>query len=211
MDAAQHTEWLREFIEHKAVFRSPPGELLLTSANGGACTWQFYFPVAVLDPEFARRMANLFWMRFAEPYKARPFQICACETGGVPVACALQAAAYAARQAVPVFAIKKRAKDYGIKNWIEGVVNPRLPVLLVDDVVGGRRTLTQAAERLRSFGLEVQGAFAIAAVKEGPMTFKLAGEDRPITVLLGSDAFARTYEQYFAKYGKLPQFEGVLA
>jgi orotate phosphoribosyltransferase len=211
MDAAQQTEWLRAFIEHKAVFRSPPGELLLISAEGGIASWQFYFPVAVLDPEFQRRMAALFWMRFAEPYKARPFQICACETGGVPVACALQATAYAARQAVPVFAIKKRAKDYGIKNWIEGVVNPRLPVLLVDDVVGGRRTLTQAAERLRSFGLEVQGAFAIAAVKEGPLTFKLAGEERPITVLLGPDAFARTYEQYFAKYGKLPQFEGVLA
>jgi orotate phosphoribosyltransferase len=127
------------------------------------------------------------------------------------VACALQAAAYAAKQAVPVFAIKKRAKDYGLHNWTEGMIDPRRPVLLVDDVVGGRRTLTQAAERLRSFGLEVQGAFAIAAVKEGPMTFKLAGEDRPITVLLGSDAFARTYEQYFAKYGKLPQFEGVLA
>jgi orotate phosphoribosyltransferase len=201
----QQTEWLRDFIEHKAVFRS--GEMPLSRG--------WHRKLAVLlsggraSPEFQHRMAALFWLRLRSP-KARPFQICACETGGVPVACALQAAAYAA-QAVPVFAVKTRPKDYGLKNWIEGVVDPRLPVLLVDDVVGGQRTLTQAAERLRSFGLEVQGAFAIAAVKDGPLTFKLAGEDRPITVLLGSDAFARTYEQYFAKYGKLPKFEGVLA
>lgn len=205
-------QWLADYIEHKAVLRCPPGELLLTSANGGNCAWQFYFPVATLDPEFQRRMAHLFWMGFAEPYKAHPFQICACETGGVPVACALQAAAYAARQAVPVFALKKQPKDYGLKNWIEGMVDPRRPVLLIDDVVGHGRTLRQAAERLRSFELEVMGTFAIAAVKEVlPASFKLAEREVPITTLLGPEVFAKSHEQYVAKYGRTPQFDGVLA
>ena len=29
--------------------------------------------------------------------------------------------------------------------------------------------------------------------------------------MLPFGAFARTYEQYFAKYGRIPQFDGVLA
>lgn len=204
-------QWLADCIEHKAVYRSPPGELLLTSLEGGIASWQFYFPVAALDPEFQRRMAHLFWLQFAPQYKARPFQMCACETGGVPVACALQAAAYAGGQAVPLFALKKQPKDYGLKNWIEGMVDPRRPVLLIDDVVGHGRTLRQAAERLRSFELEVMGAFAIAAVKEVPASFKLAEREVPITTLLGPEAFAKSHEQYVAKYGKTPQFDGVLA
>ena len=204
-------QWLADFIEHKAVYRSPPGELLLTSANGGNCAWQFYFPVATLDPEFQRRMAHLFWLQFGARYKARPFQLCACETGGVPVGCALQAAAYAAKQAVPLFALKKQPKDYGLKNWIEGMVDARRPVLLIDDVVGGGKTLRQAAERLRTFELEVVGAFAIAAVKQGPTSFKLAEREIPITTLLGPEMFAKSHEQYVAKYGRTPQFDGVLA
>jgi len=201
-------EWLRDFIEHKAVFRSPPGQLLLTSASSGANRWQFFLPVATLDPEFQARMAALFWRRFAATYTERQFQLCACDSGGVPVACALQA--YADRP-VPLIVLKKAPKDYGLHNWVEGVVDPRRPVLLVDDVVGGRRTLTQAGERLRGFGLEVLGGFAVAAVKDGAMTFKLGGEERPIAVMVTADAFARTYEQYFAKNGKIPQFDGVLA
>ena len=74
-------------------------------------------------------MAALFWRRFAAPYKARPFQLCACDSGGVPVACALQAAAHQGVDArlrklmVPMIVIKKQPKDYGLHNWVEGVID----------------------------------------------------------------------------------------
>jgi orotate phosphoribosyltransferase len=207
----EHLEWCRSFIDHACILRSPPGQRLLVGRDERCNVWQFYLPVATLDQRFQAAIAGLFWERFDTEFKLRPFQLCGCESGGVPLICALQAAAYAQGFTCNIFAIKKQHKSYGIKNWIEGMVNPDLPVLLVDDVVGGKGTLTAQAQRLREFGLDVIGAFCIASCKQQrPLSFKLGDRSIEITVLYGPDSFARTHETYLAKYGKPPQFEGAL-
>jgi hypothetical protein len=44
--------------------------------------------------------------------------------------------------------IKKAAKSYGFGNWLEGVVDPDFPALVIDDVAGsGKTILAQAARR----------------------------------------------------------------
>ena len=45
------------------------------------------------------------------------------------------------------------------------MVDPDLPVFLVDDVVGEGRTIARQSERLRSFGLKVIGRICIASCK----------------------------------------------
>ena len=203
-------EWCRAFIEHRCIFRSPPDQPLLTNKATGQAVWQFYMPVATLDPDFGRRVGVMFWDRFYTEFKQRPFQLAACESGGIPLACALQAAAYRRGILCPVFAVKKKAKTYGLLNWLEGVVDPDRPVIVVDDVIGEGKTIARQSERLRSFGLKVIGVFAIASCKrEVPFNFKLGECDIPATALFGPDAFTRTHALYVQKYGRSPQFDGV--
>src|SRR5262245_6144955 len=105
--ADSSAEWCRGFIDHYCIFRSPPGQPLLTSKYAGRNTWQFYFPIATLNQEFARRIGKLFWDRYAARFAKQPFQLAGCESGGVPLVCALQAAAQAFRVPVHVFEAKK--------------------------------------------------------------------------------------------------------
>ena len=88
-------EQCRAFLDHHCMFRSPPGPALLTSLSGGRARWQLYMPVAILDQQFMRAIALLFWDKYLPVFRRRPFQLCGVESGGVPLVCALQAAAYA--------------------------------------------------------------------------------------------------------------------
>ena len=193
-------EWCRAFIDHNCIYRSPPGELIITSPDYSTNAWQFYMPIAVLDQEFAERVANLFWDRYRTVWLDTHFQLCGCESGGSLLVSALQDAH------VNAFMIKKAAKSYGLQNWLEGVVDPDLPVLLVDDVVGSGKTMRAQYHRLESFGLKVMGCWAIASCKGAPI---LGGKHNFEALFKPSD-FARLHPEYTRKYGKEPQFLGTV-
>ncbi len=199
-------EWCREFIDRHCILRCAPGKALILAKDGGVNTWQFYMPIAVLNQEFAQRIAHMFWEHFG----TERFQICACESGGVPLLSALQA--HATVNGVNGFVIKKQAKDYGLKNWLEGRVDPDLPVLLIDDVFGGGKTLTTQANRLAEFGLKLYPeAFCIAACKKrGPLTIKAGEQEITVKTFFGPDDFTKPFPAYLAKYGEAPQFHGTI-
>lgn len=207
-DRSNDLEWCRAFIDHHCILRSPSGQPILT--NGfGLSAWQFYLPVATLDGEFMRRIGRLFWDQFADNFRRQPFQLCGCESGGLTVACALQAVGYELGFAVNVIEAKKAAKTYGLRNWLEGVIL-ELPVMLVDDVIGSKKTLTAQAKRLVEFGLALYSpAFCIASCKTKP---PLTIDDLGISIraLFGPDDFTVSHTGYVAKYRKPPRFEGSL-
>lgn len=210
---AEALEWCRAYLDHRCLLRSPPGPALFTAYAGGRSRWQLYMPVATLDQEFMQRVALLFWDKYLPLYRRRAFQLCGVESGGVPLVCTLQAAAYTSGLTVDAFEIKKAQKTYGLKNWLEGVVHKDMPVLLIDDVTGAGLTLRTHAVRLRSFGLEVQGAWAVIAGNPAfppPRKIKI-GETQTADVdtLLGPYDLAWSHEAYVQKYGKQPQFSGV--
>ena len=198
------------------MLRSPPGTALLLSQGLTRSRWQLFMPVATLRQEFARRTAKLFWWRYYPTYMQAPFQLAACEAGGVPVACAIQAFAYEHYNRVPVnvFIVRKQQKKFGLLNHLEGVVHKNLPVLLVDDVVGAGRTLRVQGRRLHNdLGLPVMGAWCVIAgnPKYGQVPAIQITPTRPVPVdtLFGPDDITWRYEAYVAKYGKPPQFAGV--
>jgi orotate phosphoribosyltransferase len=197
-------DWCRDFIDHNCFLRCPPGQRLILSPDGKLNTWQIYMPIAMLDQQFAEYMVRMFWQHFADK---GPFQICACESGGIPLMCAIQA-----RHNVPGFVFRKKAKDYGIKNWLEGVVDPDLPVLLVDDGRGTGKTLRTRAERLVEFGLKLHPEmFVIATFKKvGPQTIEVGEQEHSLVSLFDASDFARTWEEYVAKYKRQPQFVGTI-
>lgn len=212
-ERAAHLAWCRDFIDHHCIYRSPPGPALLTSFSGGRARWQMFLPVATLNQEFIHRIALLFWDRFYTEFKLRPFQLCGCESGGVPLVCALQAIAYANGLTVNAFEIKKARKTYGLLNWLEGVVIKDMPVLLIDDVVGAGLTLRTQAKRLHELGLEVAGAWCILAGNVAfnpPKPIKLGDRTIAIRTFYAPDDFVMPHEKYVAKYGKQPSFQGTV-
>ena len=211
-DRAATLEFCRAYLDHNCLFRSPPGPALLTSFGGGRARWQLYMPVATLDQEFMRRICVLFWDKYLPLYRKRPFQLCGLESGGVPIVCMLQAAAFVSGLSVNAFEVKKAAKTYGLLNWLEGIVIPDRPVILIDDVVGAGLTIRTQAKRLQSFGLELQGAWAIIAGSPAfppPRKLKLAHGDGAVDTLLNPGDIAWSHEAYVQKYGRQPQFQGV--
>jgi hypothetical protein len=205
-------EQCRAFLEHHCMFRSPPGPPLLTSFSGGRARWQLYMPVAILNQQFMRAIALLFWDKYLPEFRRRPFQLCGVESGGVPLVCALQAAAYMSGVVVNAFEVKKAQKTYGLLNWLEGTVHKELPVVLVDDVTGAGLTLRTQAKRLHGFGLDVTMAWAIIAGNPGfppPRKITLGTRDGVVDTLLEPHHIAWSHEQYVAKYGRPPQFTGV--
>lgn len=197
------------------MLRSPAGTATLLSQGLTRSRWQLFMPVATLDQAFARRMAKLFWWRYWPVFMRTPFQIAACEAGGVPVACAIQAFAYEHYNRVPVnvFIVRKRQKAFGLLNWLEGVVRKDLPVLLLDDVVGAGRTLRRHAAQLHGFGLPIGGAWCIIAGNpKYPPPLKLEFGEKTLVVetLFIPDDITWRCESYLKKYGKHPKFEGVM-
>ena len=193
-------EWCRVFIDHNCIYRSPPGEHLLPSKNG-CNAWQFYLPIALLNPKFAWKIGNLFWEKFTDEYLKNPFQICGCESGGSLLASVFQFAGWRRDQRVGAFMIKKAAKTYGLKNWIEGVALHEVPVLLVDDVVGSGKTIKTQWKRLNDFGFKICGFWAVAGVKNAVAD---------VEPLFNSAEFVRFLPEYRAKYGIDPEFRGTI-
>lgn len=206
---AEYWEWCRNYIEHECILRTPQ---LLVGEQGQLTSWQFYLPVASLSQQFGRRSAALFWDRFAERLEQQPFQIAACESGGVAVACWLQAAAHRVGMLVNLFAIRRAPKDYGLRNRYEGIVLPDLPVLIVDDVMGSGSTLKAQANHLAEAGLRVTGAFVVASCKrKPPVQLEFAAQQLDVEMLFGPDDFVPDLRDYVLKYGKPPAFAGSLA
>ena len=201
-------EWCRAFIDHHCIFRSPPGELVITSPDCATNAWQFYLPIAVLNQEFAERIGRLFWEKYSE---VGPFQLCGCESGGSLLVSALQAVGKRLGHDVPTFMIKKAAKSYGLGNWLEGVVHDDLSTMLIDDIVGSKKTMTAAARRLKEFGLKIFGAWCIASCKLANPAMLIADDHAlAIDALYGPADFARLHTEYTKKYQKEPEFYGTV-
>lgn len=211
-DRAEHLEWCRAFIDHHCIFRSPKGSRLLTGPAGDLNSWQYYIQVATLNQGFGYRIGLLFWDRFGPAFEREPFQICGCDTGGVPLICALQSVAYRAGIRVNVLSVKQQQKAFGLKNWFEGVVE-NLPVMLVDDIVASGRSMTAGMKQLAQAGLMLHPeAFSILSCKrKTPPEIALGNQKLDLSVLYFPDDFAISMDSYIARYGRAPTFSGTVA
>jgi len=216
-DKADHLSWCRDFIEHNCIFRSPYNNHLLTSPNGRLNSWQFYMRIATLDQQFGYRLGLLFWDRFLGNFNEEQFQLCGCETGGVPLVCLLQAIGYELGISVNVFSVKKEAKRYGLHNWFEGIVLTDTPVMMVDDITASQQTLVLQADRIqRMTGLSLyNNAFCIASCQfKRQFAHRLRessfAPNTDLVVFYHLDDFSMTQEQYAAKYEKQAVFRGTL-
>ena len=77
------------------------------------------------------------------------------------------AAAASLSSGLPFLIVRKKAKDYGTANRLEGVYEPGERVCLVEDVVTSGGAAVEALEALREAGLECRIAVCVVDREEG--------------------------------------------
>lgn len=209
-------DWCRDYIDREVIYRADDTHPEIPSkAPGGTYSWQFYLRRATYNAEFARAIGLLFWDHFWRVYQQAPFQICACQPSGPPIAAAIQATAYRSpeRLSVNVFYARREPKSFGIDNWFDGRVLD-LPVLMVDDVAASAPFMLQAAARVQQkLKLPLHHLYFTIVNKVGRGVAKSAQHtesylDGQLIALFNLNNFHLTAAAYRERYGQRPAWTG---
>jgi len=197
--AAQAAKWeyLRDEIEHRAVYRVAPGGHKLPGKRANTnYTWQIYLRRCMFDPKFVFTAAELLIDKLPD----KNVQIGACEDAGVPLGLAM-----ATILGTPMISLKKARKVYGLLNFTEGRAIG-LPILLVDDVAGSQNTLKTAAKTLEAFGLPLAGQYATLINKTQASHPENYVKQKELISLFTCEDFAMSWKAYVEKFKRDPDF-----
>ena len=87
--------------------------------------------------------------------------------GADPLAVSTAFASEMNGQPINAFSIRKTRKDHGIVRWVEGDVQPRQRVAIIDDVATTGGSTVKAIERARGEGLVVVKSVILVDRQEG--------------------------------------------
>lgn len=87
------------------------------------------------------------------------------ESGAIPFATAVSIASEKSERPLDLFFVRKQAKQYGRRKWVEG--NIASPVVIVDDVVTTGKSSIDAVDRISELGYKAVGIVAVVDREEG--------------------------------------------
>lgn len=216
-ERAEHWEWMRAFIDREAIYRVDDTHPALPPMDGKSrYTLGYYLRRATLDAEFAHRLGLLFWDEFAHRYRQQPFQVCAAEPSGPPIACAIQAAATRLGVPLNVFTARREAKGFGLDNWFDGRIIPGLPVVMVDDIAASAPFLLRASIRVQQkLALPLHSHWFTVVAKVGPGIRQVNSHTRnyldgALVSLFTHANFCRDAADYAIRYGQPQCWSGVV-
>ena len=190
-------EYLRNEIEHRAVYRVAPGGYCIPSKRpGGTYTWQIYLRRCMFDPKFVFTAAELLVAKLP----TTDVQIGACEDAGVPLGLAM-----ATILGTPMISLKKTRKVYGLLNFTEGRATGK-PILLVDDLAGSQNTLKTCVKTLEAFNLPVADQYATLMNKTDSAHPSAYLNNKELISLFTCDDFAMSWTAYVKKFKRNPDF-----
>ncbi len=96
------------------------------------------------------------------------------ETGSIPIATSVALLSYGQKKPLGAFWVRKKQKDHGMQNLIEGNIAKGKSVVIVDDTITTGGSSLQAIDATRDFGAIVD--YAIGIVDRGASdNFRKAG------------------------------------
>jgi orotate phosphoribosyltransferase/AMMECR1 domain-containing protein len=134
------------------LYRSETQPVL--SRDGASGRWMLDSLAVTLSPRGAQLAARCV-LELLKRFDGR--QIATYGLTGVPIlqSCLLQDDRYRG------LLVRKERKQHGSLKLIEGVIDPREPVILIDDSVSSGTCMTEATERLEAAGLRVEGGVCL--------------------------------------------------
>ncbi|MDG6924165.1 MAG: orotate phosphoribosyltransferase [Nitrososphaerota archaeon] len=148
---------LLELIKQKAVEKKSEGFML---ASGIKSNLYVDLRKISLDPEGINLIGSLILSKVRE---LAPEADCVggLETGSIPISTAVALLSERDLKPLNAFWVRKKLKDHGMQNLIEGNVRKGSRVVILDDVITTGGSSFQAAEAVKNFGAKVIQAIAI--------------------------------------------------
>jgi AMMECR1 domain-containing protein/orotate phosphoribosyltransferase len=144
---------LLELLQRRGIlYRSETQPIL--SRDGTSARWMLDSLAVTLSPRGAE-LASRCVLELLKRFDGR--QIATYGLTGVPIlqSCLLQDSRYRG------LLVRKERKQHGSLKLIEGVIDPREPVILIDDSVSSGTCMNEATERLEAAGLRVEGGICL--------------------------------------------------
>jgi orotate phosphoribosyltransferase len=143
--------WVKSYIDEKCIIRNTlmPGKL-----PGTTYTWIFYLRRGLFNHEFLSAVAQMFYYKVEKDIGHFNFQIAGLETASTPMLSSFPIIGRIFKKNINAFSIRKEKKEYGLRNWIEGIPNDK-PVLLIDDLCNSSNSLLKAKQILENEKLTV--------------------------------------------------------
>jgi orotate phosphoribosyltransferase len=114
--------------------------------------------------------------------------------GADPLAFATAYTSYLKEDPVEAFVVRKKAKEHGIMQWIEGNVKEGDRVVIVDDVITTGKSTIEAIIRAKDAGLEIAQIIALIDRQEGGReAVKEIGFD--VTSVIKKDDIMKVYNR----------------
>lgn len=113
------------------------------------------------QPEVLRELGKRLAVAAAER-EPQAVRLAGPELGAVPLA-----AAASLESGLPFLLVRKKAKEYGTANRLEGAFDQGELICLIEDVVTSGGAAADAVEALRDAGLEVRTALCVVDREEG--------------------------------------------
>lgn len=148
--------YCKSYINSCCIWRSMSGETLPGKSPGSRYCWQFYMSRGLHNVTFLDRMTDLFVYQIEREIGNFNFQITGLQTGATPLVIGLATICkYKYNINITAFSVRKHQKEYGLKNWIEGLPAKDKPVLIVDDLSNSANTIINCYQILKSFNAEI--------------------------------------------------------
>jgi len=145
-------DWARHFINYNCIWRADEKTPKIPGKEEGSwLTWDLHLKNCLLNAEFSSVISQLMLHKIYEEYGSFDFQLAGMQAGSLPLLTSIPLVAKQNGIDVNSFSIKKQRNNYGLYNYLEGLVNNK-PVLLIDDICNTTQTLRNCVNILVGVG-----------------------------------------------------------
>lgn len=147
---------LARFIYKNCIHFRHEGADIRSRRTGKPAKILFDLRPLFLDPMSLDHLAEIFLDRFDRT----PLQVAGLESAALPFLGALALRARRSSRDFNAITIRKRPKEYGLRNQIEGLPKT-VPTIIVDDLINSGTSLKQGIEALKNQSIETTAAFVV--------------------------------------------------
>jgi outer membrane protein assembly factor BamB/orotate phosphoribosyltransferase len=149
----------------KGVFKEKEIKSVSLNATSKEYSWIFDFKAEALTKVFLEEYSRCFWKFFEDTFIDKIIQIGGMESGAVSLVTGVTL--FAPKDiSVQSFYIRKSRKKSDLAQRVEGVLDKRLPVILVDDILNSGDSIRKQVAILEEEGCHVVGVFTCVRFRE---------------------------------------------
>ena len=155
---------LKIIFEKKAFLKRSPSEKPFKLASGGSSFVFFDCKLVTQDAEGIALIAELIFDRISK-YDVE--SIGGIQTGAIPIGTAVAQLSFIRKRPIQAFWVRQEKKTHGTEKWIEGNLQPRSSVVIVEDVTTKGNSVFESIEKVRELECNIVEVISLVDREEG--------------------------------------------